>query len=490
MSAGISMHYLNLKISEPFFCSRRQEKPEGVFIAWAILLFIVGGLFWGYFIGWGQATYLDSHDWAEITVPRLSFLQNTIRQGVLPLHISGKAALNNVTDRFLTIPDLLLSPQVLLLGVMPVSQFVLFNLLLSYTVGFAGLVWICQRYSLSAFSLTVLFLLFNFNGHLLAHISVGHFTWTGFFLFPWLVGLTLRLFEPDSVDWRWVFRVCVLTLMMLLQGGYHQFIWALFFLTMLALVSGRHWPWLIGAVVFSVLLSAFRTVPAVLNLGQFENNYFLGFPGLYTIFESMVTSYFPNEVILNGDLANHTGVWEVSTYVGLAGLVFLVVFGVIRVFRSRFEDLSYVPLLIPIIGLTLLSLDRVYFYLRKVLPIPIFTGERVASRIVSLALVILMVLSVIEWQKWFNRQAQPVVLRLASLGFLGIMAHDLWNNSRLWTVKYARNLLDRPVMDPSNWQIVNYPDPAYFTVLWIGVGISVLSLLGLILLSIKSKRVR
>lgn len=45
---------------------------------------------------------------------------------------------------------------------------------------------------------SILFLLFNINGHISAHLSVGHATWTGYFLFSWLLPFILELFSGDE----------------------------------------------------------------------------------------------------------------------------------------------------------------------------------------------------------------------------------------------------------------------------------------------------
>ncbi len=93
---------------------------------WIIFLFLGGILLWGTFLGWGS--FLPTfHDWGDVTDPRLFFLQDSIQHGMLPLHISGKLPLGGITDRYLAVPDVFLSPQALLLAFLPVSTFVLVN---------------------------------------------------------------------------------------------------------------------------------------------------------------------------------------------------------------------------------------------------------------------------------------------------------------------------------------------------------------------------
>ncbi len=114
-----------------------------------------------------------------------AFLRDAVRSGELPLHISDPATLGGITDRFLAIPDEILSPQVYLLRFISIGRFVFVDVAILYTIGFFGLLWLRRRFSLSLFTFTILFLLFDFNGHILAHYCIGHVTWGGYFLFPW-----------------------------------------------------------------------------------------------------------------------------------------------------------------------------------------------------------------------------------------------------------------------------------------------------------------
>jgi len=472
----------------PFFVSSSKNKTHWFFWVYSVILYLSGALFWSYFICWGQESWLNFHDWADITVPRLTFLQNAMRQGVLPLHIADMATLNGITDRFLAIPDVILSPQILLLKWMSVGQFILFNLLFTYFLGFLGLIWISRRFKLSPMVFTVLFLLFNFNGHILAHIAIGHLTWTAYFLFSWLVGLIMEVFDRDHLGWRWVFCVSGLLLVILLQGGYHQFVWSLYLLALTVIVAGRHWLCVVEALFGSVFLSAFRTLPAVLILRGYSNDFLLGYQSTAAIWEAMIVRYYPGVTVLDGDLLNYFGTWEIAFYIGLLAIAFLFIYGVVQVFRHRGTGYRYTALFFPVIGLGFLSLDRVFKYLRIACPLPIFSGERVSSRILSMAFVIILVLAVIELQQWLNKRPKSAGLYLSVAGLTGIMLNDLWQNSQVWVVKYTGTLLNVENYSPSQWAVANRVDEPYFLLLWLGAGITLAALGTLIFLCLREKR--
>src|SRR5262245_57647269 len=158
-------------IPAALFASERELRGSVVAKVSVTALFVAGLVGWAYVMGFGLVA-LDFHDWPGINIPRLMFLQNAIRGGDWPLHMSGTGSLHGVTDRFLALPDVITSPQSVLLLFMPLERFILVDVLIHYTLGFAGLLMLRRHFGWSLFTLTTVFLLFLFNGHILAHYSV------------------------------------------------------------------------------------------------------------------------------------------------------------------------------------------------------------------------------------------------------------------------------------------------------------------------------
>lgn len=87
--------------------------------------------------------------------------------------------------------------------------------MLMYTIGFPGLLWLKRKFRLSDMTFAMLFMLFNFNGHILAHYAVGHATWGGYFLFPWFVIQVIRLLGGKR-SWTWVAKTSGLLVLIVL----------------------------------------------------------------------------------------------------------------------------------------------------------------------------------------------------------------------------------------------------------------------------------
>jgi hypothetical protein len=454
--------------------------------AWLFGLYLIGILLWGYFLNWGGVDF-SVHDWHDVTGPRLVFLQDAVRSGQLPLHISDSFALGGGSDRFLSIPDEILSPQIFLLRFISIGRFVFVDVCLLYSLGFLGLLWLRRRFSFSFFSFTILFLLFNFNGHILAHYSVGHATWGGYFLFPWFAVLIFNLIDGER-GWGWVAKISLLLFAIYLQGSFHQYVWALLFLGFLAFSNRKNFLTIFWAIVFSVLTSMARILPSALLVGSFTNQYIAGYLSLSDIWASMVT------ILDYGSSARTTlntqpiRIWELTLYTGLIGGVFLLYFGIFRWLKGNKGSFLYTELAVPVFGMVILSFDSVYRCVR-LLPIPLLDGERVASRIISLPFVFVLILAVIEFQRWLDQANKSATgLRIGALGLMIIACHDLWENFYTWSVLNVSITFDHRGFSGNHWFVLNHSDPLYIHAIEAGCLISLLSIALVLSLALMHRR--
>jgi len=444
--------------------------------------YLLGILLWGLFFNWGRGPF-TYHDWAEITLPRLAFLKNALSQGVLPLHASNLLEPGFITSRYLTLPDLLLSPQVLLLRFMEIGPFILVNTLLLYSFGHLGLLWFVRKFQLSTLVFSILFLLFNFNGHILAHYSVGHNTWGGYFLFPWIAVLVFQLFEGVK-GWLWATKMALLMTAIYLQGSFHQFIWVLLFLGMLAITIPRHFLTLLKALVFAVLLNMVRILPPVLHYRTFESEYLGGYVTLQMLVESLLEMQIPNDITLGSGMLTGVGMWEFTIYTGWAGLIFLLIFGVYHWIQSNLDRKDWLKLMLPLTGLVLLSMHDIFKFVR-LLPVPLLQGERIASRIISLAFMFLLLMASIEFQRWLDRSKVKGIAVVSSCFLIILIAHDLWQNFELWSIPHASTMYPFIEFNSATWMPMNdYNDIHYLGVLAVGLVISLL-IPGILLLMVR-----
>jgi len=440
---------------------------------WCGFLFLLGMFLWGYFLNFGKIPF-DFHDWAEVNAPRIAFLKDAVTKGVLPLHMQDASALRGVTDRYMALPDVLLSPQILLLKWLDVGDFILIHTWLLYAIGFWGLYRLKKSMHLSLFGFTWFFLLFYFNGHITSHYAVGHITWGGYFLFPWFVYLVIRMINGDH-SWKWVAKISFLLFFMFLQGSFHQFIWCLLFLAFLALTGRKNLFTVLKAGMFSCLLSMVRIIPPALQASAFDDDFLGGFTSPIQLIRSFIQIIPPSESLNSAVTGGNLGWWEFDHYIGVSGALFLLIFGILWL-KNRRKETGYPAILVPMIVLTFFSIGKFYGIFR-LLPIPLFSGERVSARFLILPLVFLMAEAVYAMQQSMEIRKFDVLSVSIPLLILLFGLPEFWSHLETWKVLNAFQAFPYTYTDLTIKTVANHHDPSYTNGLLIGMAITILTVI-------------
>ncbi len=433
-------------------------------------LFLIGFFQWGDFLNWGRIPW-EMGDWYDITGPRLGFQQEAMQTGVLPLHVDSPTGMKGATDRFLAIPDLILSPQALLLNWFSVGSFSLVHVLLLYSAGFIGLLLMQRKWRLSLAAFLPLFWLFNFNGHITAHLSIGHLTWAGYFLLPFFLLLIFEWYEKP-VDWRWVAKMGSWMLVIFLQGSYHLFVWCLLFLGLAGVLQLRRLKSALLAGAAAVALCLFRILPAALVATDLKIGFLSGFPTLLDAFKGLLVLVEPAQALQTRTLLTQlVAWWEFDHYLGLVGALFVLGLGGWGVWRWRASlPGRYAALLAPLGVMALLSIGRMY-NLFFVLRIPLFTGERVSSRLLILPLVFGMALAALVAQRWLEAGNLRRGWRPLMLVPILLLINDLEQHRELWKVTNLDTLFPLPGASQV-LHVANRSDTPYILLLIVGLLLS------------------
>lgn len=194
-----------------------------------IILYMIGIAHWICFFNAGDVT-LMAYDW----IMQSTYL-NTIRvaltNGVIPWQLSD---IYYHTQNFLANPEIVLTPDIVLLRWIPNGIFVIIHVLLFYSAGFFGSLLISREKKSSFIAFLLFWLVFNFNGYLTAHLAVGHFTWTGYFLLPFFFIILSRFVTESqgafSVDITSVLATAILLGALFLNGSFHFAVWCSLFM--------------------------------------------------------------------------------------------------------------------------------------------------------------------------------------------------------------------------------------------------------------------
>jgi len=401
-----------------------------------MLAFLYGlGVFhWVVFLDFGDIS-VGHTDWGE-----QFFFFRVLTDSISNLDIPYFAPSGNpfFGDRFLGNLQAPFSPQVLLLPLMSINAFIVFNTLLLYSAGFLGCLLLRKRFGLSLIPFTFLFLLFNFNGHITSHLGFGH-PWFGYFLLPFYLLLVLELVRSERANRLRISIMLAFVLFgILLQGSFHIFLSCSLFLLILGLFNRRLLTPAVLAIVFSASLSLFRLLPAALFYGGIQRSYASGFPTIPVFIDALTTikSYLfehPRPSLSGG---YDVGWWEHDHFIGFVGVGFIAIFGIYGRYSMKPEFLKhrFTALDVPILLVVLFSFG-IFFDFVSDLRIPFVSwAERVPSRFFVLPLLFLVVLSCIRLQEYLPKLYSSVTLKVLTVASVLQLTHSLAVHSWFWRV--------------------------------------------------------
>jgi hypothetical protein len=450
---------------------------------WIFLIYLTGLLLWGMLFDWRQ-TSLNFHDWSQINLPRMQVIKDAIQTTTFPLHVADAAPLHNLTDRFLALPDVITTPQMLLLLFVDVDTFALLDLVIQYTIATAGLIYFRKKYSLSLVTYAIIFFMFNFNGYIQAHYVVGHITWAGYFLFPWFFILAFE-FTEKRPSWYWVAKVAFLSFYIILCGSQHHFLWMMLFLSFLGLASWDKIRWIFAAILASGFLSAIRLLPPVLIIGTVEQRVAFqsqaGYIGVTDWLLALIHIRQPDTY--RPGLPFPLGYWEFDYFVGIAGAIFLLLFGLLFWIRDQQHNKRFVKLFLPFFVTFLLSIG--FLYGDSLYHLPIFGSERVISRMVSIPTTLLILIAAIYFDEWLRMSSTAKWIAVA--GFI-LLLNDLTIHARLWNVHQVAEQFTKVQIQFGQSLLGNHPDPLYINLLLLASASTIIVAVTLLFLAYRSSK--
>jgi hypothetical protein len=388
----------------------------------------------------------------------------------LPLHTDPP--LSYGVSRFFSIPDVPFSPQMLLLRFLDPGINFLINILLMFSVGYIGCLRIKRHYQLSVFSFTILALLFNVNGFITSHIAAGHTFFTGYFLLPFYILLTLQLMEGKASK-NWYAQMGLVLFGIELVGTTHIFAICFMFLGVLLLFAKSDRTNILKSMVAGVVLNIYRLAPAALALTAVRKPPFAGFTTLGDLITGLVWIIPPSKSFVGLPIAW----WEFDMFIGVLGLAFILFFGIKTMWKSKRESQAsdtYRPLVKTMLVFSVFSIGYLYMPINY-LPIPLLNLVHVPSRFLILPLLYIIAMACTQIQLWLNRRSSSSWHHFSLMLLLAILGHDLFQHARLWRVEYIFEAFSAEPLDFS-LHIVNQIDPVYIIVLTVSWILSLIAL--------------
>ncbi|MET0552016.1 MAG: hypothetical protein ABW221_03190 [Vicinamibacteria bacterium] len=376
--------------------------------AWAAL-FLLGAAFWVMLLDRAPGAFAGPpvalEDWPK-EYRYLAVLQQAVREARVPYVLSEPIVFSR---KFLAIPETCLSPQAALLLVLAPGAFVIANTLLLHAAFCAGVVALARRFRLALVPAAGFYLLAGFNGHLTAHLAVGHSMWTGLLLLPAFL-LPLVALAEDARAPRAPMLLALAMAAILFQGALHAFAWCVLLLLLFAAFNPSRLRPVVVALAWTAGAGALRLLPAVFVARRRETAFLSGYPSIGDLVRGLVT-LLPPDGPKRGGAFGAVSPWELDAYVGPAGLA-LIVAGVV-LFVRRGPDPRLAPLAGPIAVMALLALGDagVLFELSR---LPLLSAERVTSRLVALPLVIAALMAAVGLDRAWRTGGRDVRASVAT----------------------------------------------------------------------------
>ena len=499
------------------------------------VLYVLLVLHWVLFVNHGSVDFY-SFDWYVIhqwlTAMKLGLSTLTVPyevdlwSGVEPFH-------SLFGTRYFAMPFLIVSPQVLLLGLVSVKAFVTIQLVLAASASFYSLILWKRQLALSNFAATVLILMWSLNSALVARMGVGHIQLTGYFLVPaFLLGVKLLVdcldrSRPSAECVRCALLLSGLLFVVLLQGSVHTVYQMSVILGLVAIIFTRSFKYVLLIYGVFAFLAAYFILPNVLYGGYslsveggadprvIFGGYGTGFDetlrsvtGIVLPEASLSALTFKNFAILLPivffEVVTHLlfslvypfsasvdGSWEYSVYVGPIGALLMLLGGYGfftgenapgRRLLGQYRRETVVGILIFVLSLSVTS-GLIWLLLQSFLGLSAI--DRLPTRlfVYPLFIVFLCVSVGLDRSRLRGGLLQMRVVRWGALFGLGlslVMNSARWSFSRVSAASQIVEVAAREGKPPLAASILDVSDPNYVHTVNLGFAISLLSVLGVI----------
>ncbi|TAK13152.1 MAG: hypothetical protein EPO32_06240 [Anaerolineae bacterium] len=469
------LHTLKSRVGRfsDFLASGGNARLESI---WYGGLFALGAGLWVFFFRYGNLR-LYVLDWLK-EHHYLALWKEAFTSGQIP-YISSIVLQSG--DHFLANPEVVRTPDILLLRWLPLGVFVVIHVLILYALGCWGILRLKDRFGWPPLAGAVAFGLFTFSGALTARLGIGHFQWAGALLLPWFAEIVFQWLDAAKGEGfapRPALRMSVLLFVLYLNGSFHIANWCLLFLVLLSLTNWRLIRYVALAVPVALLLAAHQIAPAMTLFDDVQRQSFGGFPNAAVLLEA-----FTRLSLFDRDAIGISGWgtlwwWEYDYYVGWAGLA-LLVSGLAAFWPRRHSDSPFPHLLPALLGMFVLSLGSLW---GQFAPGLVQEAERVPTRFMLLVFLFL-VIGAAEIATRFLRR-WPRFAPWALLPVLGWAAWDLWQHAVLWRVALLEGIFLTKKYDPNVPPIHILPNADTVYQAWVlgSLAVSAVTLIAVVLI--------
>lgn len=394
--------------------SLRLDRRAGRWI-FALVAILCGAL-WADFFAWGGLRF-DALDWVK-EVAYLEILREALSSGRIPWHALPEY---QETRRFLGNPETPLTPQVLSLLWLEVPAYIVANWIALYALGAWGCFLLARHLRLSIVPALFLLVGFSWNGHIVAHVAVGHSMWSGYFFLPlYALALIQLRSAPRALSGRRAVALAVVLAAVMAQGAFHITSWLVGFAMLACARPARARRGIVLALGVFLGLTAYRWAPALVAFAEMRRPPNHGFPSLEVLMDALITIR-----DFTAPAIEHILWWEYDVYLGPTGALAMLLLAMIGARRRPLAGL-----VLPAVFLGVLSLGELWPTVAG-LPIPFVHAERGPTRFLIVTLFFGLVLAAAGAGTLTRSRAAPTALLSV---VVARVAYDLWMHQQAWRI--------------------------------------------------------
>jgi hypothetical protein len=225
-----------------------------------------------------------------------------------------------------------------------------------------------------------------------------------------------------------------------------------------------------SAILSSFFINAYKIIPSILLSNELSLDFHTSFSSSDQFVRSLIYSFTPLDSVISSTVLDYS-IWEINFYVGLASFIMILIFS--YGFFQYSGNKQYRILLIPISILIVLCIGHFYQPIFQS-GLPILSGERVFTRFLILPLLLVITISVKQYQIKINEYLNRPIFMFFFWILNLIIANDLTQHAANWEIIQIIKIIPPEFMQ-LNYSIQNRSDPVYFAFIIAGVSISIIT---------------
>ena len=324
-----------------------------------IIILLIGAAHWYLFSQYGNILW-KSFDWVG-TYQWFDIIQNSLNQSKIPYHATGydvkiigepifTGTNGSYQVRWFSGGYSFVSPQIILLSILSVAQYISFSLIFYFSLGTYGIYKWIKEFNLSIAASTFLFIIWSFNGYIVSRMGIGHLLYCNAYMFvPLFFWFLYKFIKNKNMNWQHSLKNALLFSLFIFftklnANGQNTYQFLLVGLIVM-LFYHKQLLWYLLSVFFSFILMSFYIFPTAMFssyvgedriiFGGYGFKMGLGDSLLFPL--EMASSTIQKGLYHVGNIfyqlwraltgpftAANDGSWEISLFIGKFGLLLVV----------------------------------------------------------------------------------------------------------------------------------------------------------------------